>query len=180
MMTNKIWVVADWHLGHDKSLTWLNEQGLQYRPFPDIDTYHKELIQRHNALVQPEDKVYVLGDAAIKKPALSLVREFVGKKTLVLGNHDIFDTKDYLTAGFKNCRGVRVLPEFDCVLSHIPIHKDSLYIRKTEFINVHGHLHDNRVRCSGIIDARYICVSVDQTNFAPVNLEETLKNGSVC
>ena len=165
-----IWVVGDWHLGHDKSLTWLDSDGNRCRPFDSIELYHETLIKNHNQLVRPEDRVYVLGDAVIKKYALSLVREFNGKKTLIAGNHDIFDTKEYLSAGFKNVRGVRVLTEHSVILSHIPLHPDSLYNNHCgQMTNYHGHLHGERVINTGRedYDFRYKCVSVEQTDYSP-------------
>jgi calcineurin-like phosphoesterase family protein len=170
---SRIWLVADWHLGHDKSLTWEHDDGTRCRPFDTIGEYHNILIENHNALVSDDDRVYVLGDAVIKKSALSLVREFKGKKTLISGNHDIFSTKEYLAAGFKNVRGVRVLTEYSAILSHIPIHPDSLTNRKLgQMINYHGHLHSFQVElCTDhIVDDRYRCVSVEQTNYCPVLL----------
>jgi len=169
---SKIWLVADWHLGHAKSLTWTKEDGSLCRPFESIERYHDILIHKHNSLVSDEDRVYVLGDAVIKKYALSLIREFRGKKTLIAGNHDIFETKEYLDAGFKNVRGVRVLTEHNAVLSHIPLHPDSLVNRHCgQMINYHGHLHSDVVTLScGKIDDRYRCVSVEQTDYFPVLL----------
>ena len=68
------------------------------------------------------------------------------------------------------------------ILSHIPVHVESL----GRFgVNIHGHLHANRVmRIRGVdvksgevlysneIDPRYHCVCVEQTDFAPISLEE--------
>jgi calcineurin-like phosphoesterase family protein len=178
---SKIWVVADWHLGQDNMLTWVNEDGTKCRPFDSLDVYHETIIRLHNELVMPEDKVYVLGDAVIKKPVLQLVREFNGKKTLVSGNHDIFSTKEYLAAGFKNVRGIKVLTEHAATLSHIPLHPDSLNNRKCgQMINIHGHTHGYRVQkeVGGVLryidDNRYKCVSMEQTEYKPRLIEEVL------
>jgi calcineurin-like phosphoesterase family protein len=73
------------------------------------------------------------------------------------------------------------------ILSHIPVHSDSL----GRFgVNIHGHTHSNRVRkargvdaktgevlYSDEIDPRYHCVCVEQTpDFAPILFEDVLKN----
>jgi calcineurin-like phosphoesterase family protein len=164
-----IWLNADLHLGHDKSLTWENDDGTRCRPFDTIGGYHETVIKNHNLVVKPEDRVYFLGDAVIKKYALDLIREFNGKKTLIAGNHDIFDTKEYLAAGFKNVRGVRVLTEYSVILSHIPVHPDSLINGKVgQMTNYHGHLHGGIVQLrDGYPDLRYRCVSVEHTNYHP-------------
>jgi hypothetical protein len=73
------------------------------------------------------------------------------------------------------------------ILSHIPLHSDSM----GRFgVNIHGHLHANRVRkargvdsktgeilYSDKIDPRYHCVCVEQTpDFAPILFEDVIKN----
>ena len=59
------------------------------------------------------------------------------------------------------------------ILSHIPIHEDSL----GRFgVNIHGHLHANRVKKDGVIDPRYHSVCVEQTpDYAPILFEDVLK-----
>jgi calcineurin-like phosphoesterase family protein len=64
------------------------------------------------------------------------------------------------------------------ILSHIPIHPESLGRFGT---NIHGHLHSNRVMQTGfngkvtdIIDTRYHCVCVEQTDFKPILFERVL------
>jgi calcineurin-like phosphoesterase family protein len=72
------------------------------------------------------------------------------------------------------------------ILSHIPLHSDSL----GRFgVNIHGHLHANRVMkargayadtgeviYSNNIDTRYHCVCVEQTpDFAPILFEDVIK-----
>jgi len=65
------------------------------------------------------------------------------------------------------------------ILSHIPVHPESL----GRFgVNIHGHLHANRVMrdlavCGrdNVIDTRYHCVCVEQTDFAPILFEDVVK-----
>jgi len=92
-----------------------------------------------------------------------------GTKVLIKGNHDLFPLDDYLPH-FKDVRGSHVLSGM--ILTHIPVHPDSLDRWQA---NIHGHLHSERVlRPDGQPDLRYHCVSVEQTGFAPVALEEVL------
>jgi calcineurin-like phosphoesterase family protein len=62
------------------------------------------------------------------------------------------------------------------ILSHIPIHSDSLGRFGT---NIHGHLHANRVKAEVWgeyeIDTRYHCVCVEQTDFRPILFEDVIK-----
>jgi calcineurin-like phosphoesterase family protein len=58
------------------------------------------------------------------------------------------------------------------ILTHIPIHPESL----GRFgVNIHGHLHSNRVMVNGEIDVRYHSVCVEQTDFAPILFEDVIK-----
>src|ERR1019366_2244498 len=81
---------------------------------------------------------------------------------LVRGNHDIFSTDLYLQAGFDEIYGVRVFD--DMILSHVPLHPDC--VTKRFNVNVHGHEH-----CNYFDDPRYLCVSVEQTNYGPLPIE---------
>jgi calcineurin-like phosphoesterase family protein len=59
------------------------------------------------------------------------------------------------------------------ILSHIPIHEESLGRFGT---NIHGHLHANRVMKKKVVDVRYHCVCVEQTpDFAPILFEDVIK-----
>ena len=65
------------------------------------------------------------------------------------------------------------------ILSHIPIHSDSLGRFGT---NIHGHLHSNRVMVTDpfghrppMVDVRYHCVCVEHTDFAPILFEDVVK-----
>jgi len=71
------------------------------------------------------------------------------------------------------------------ILSHIPVHEASI----GRFgVNIHGHLHASRVKRARGVDAktgeilyskendvRYHCVCVEQTDFAPILLEDVYK-----
>jgi calcineurin-like phosphoesterase family protein len=137
------------------------------------------MIERHNAKVKEQDTVYFLGDVVINKKYLELVKRMNGRKILVRGNHDIFGDELYYDAGFEQIHGVRVFVD-KFILSHIPLHPDCVTERFR--VNVHGHLHANEVKLSAIdmdtnttkqyIDPRYLCVCVEQTDFAPLHFDE--------
>jgi calcineurin-like phosphoesterase family protein len=105
-----------------------------------------------------------------------------GDKVLIRGNHDIFKDDEYRQY-FRELRAYHVLSGM--ILSHIPLHADSLGRFGT---NIHGHLHANRVRKARGVDARtgeilysdendvrYHCVCVEQTpDFAPILFEDVV------
>jgi calcineurin-like phosphoesterase family protein len=173
---SRIFVASDHHFGHPNILNFKREDGSLIRGavFKNSHEHDEVIIAKHNAVVLPQDHVYFLGDVAINRRFLPLVTRMMGHKRLVRGNHDIARTKEYLDNGFDEIYGVRVFRPQDqqgktgFILSHIPLHPRSVpkWAR-----NVHGHTHANIVRDdNGHPDPRYICVSLEHTDYAPVLL----------
>lgn len=134
---------------------------------------NEHMIAQHNKVVKPQDRVYMLGDFCFHKRDLAVLSRMNGRKVLIKGNHDKLDLKDYLPY-FDDIRGCH---QFDgMILSHIPIHPDSLGRWGT---NVHGHTHANVVYKGGtkIPDPRYYCVCVEQLDdYTPISLEQLKQN----
>jgi len=153
-------VISDLHLGHDLLCSEIAGDGK--RPFDSSEEMNEQLIENWNRAVRDGDKVYVLGDVAIKKKFIPLMNRMKGTKRLVLGNHDIFDIKkDYLPY-FKRVCAYKVWDNM--IFSHIPIHRDSLKNRWR--LNVHGHLHMNKVE-----DSRYFNACVEQIDYTPLDIQ---------
>lgn len=173
-------LISDTHFGHEKTCTvFKREDGSPLRPFASAEEMDEFMIRAWNDRVRPNDKVYHLGDVVINRKFLHVLGRLNGDKVLIRGNHDIFRLEDY-TQYFRDVRGYDV--KNGMILSHIPVHVESLARFGT---NIHGHLHANRVmRIRGVdvksgellysneIDPRYHCVCVEQTDFAPISLEE--------
>jgi calcineurin-like phosphoesterase family protein len=175
-----VFIVSDQHFGHANICKFLREDGTKLRPWDDVAEMDEHLVKVHNEKVKPTDKVYFLGDVLINRRAFSTIGRLNGDKVLVRGNHDIFPDDEYQEY-FRALRAYHVLSGM--ILSHIPVHPDSL----GRFgVNIHGHLHANRVKkargvdvktgtvlYSDMIDPRYHCVCVEQLpDFAPIALEE--------
>lgn len=80
------WFTSDTHWAHDKVL------GFDNRPWATIEEHDEALIQNWNAVVQPGDVVYHLGDVSWHKRLLDieiLLGRLHGTKILILGNHDV-------------------------------------------------------------------------------------------
>lgn len=173
-MSKKIFVCADTHWGH-AGVCRFEVDGVKIRPWTDPVIMDQEMIENWNSVVGPHDRVYCLGDWAMKRQFISTAAQLNGKKVLVKGNHDIFDLADYKPY-FEDVRayvvGGQVGSGNRYIMSHIPIHPGSL----DRFdINIHGHLHTRRVlKENGDIDTRYLCVSVEQTDFKPILLDTVL------
>jgi calcineurin-like phosphoesterase family protein len=159
-MTN-IWFMADPHYGHQGVTKFLNKDGSKLRPWDSVEEMDEALVENHNAVVKPKDKVYILGDVVINRKALKTLALLKGDLILVKGNHDIFKLEDY-TPYFRDIRAYCVIDNL--ISSHIPLHPES----KGRFRgNIHGHLHSNKLE-----DPWYQCVSMEQINYTPIAFEE--------
>ena len=163
-----IFLYSDPHFSHENICRFLREDGTKVRPFDNAAEMDEELVKRWNEVIQVQDKVYVLGDVVMHKNNMPILKRLNGHKRLVRGNHDIYSTKEYMKY-FEDIHGVRVLE--DMILSHIPLHVDS--ITKRFNTNVHGHLHTAFVKdANGLPDSRYHCVCVEQTDYRPLSVDE--------
>ena len=171
-----VWFTSDTHFGH---ALFVKSSGSEppLRPFASVEEMDETLVERWNAVVKPGDRVYHLGDVAMRKPCIATVGRCNGKKILIRGNHDIFRMRDYAPY-FEDLRAYKIYPAHGIICSHIPVHPRQLGARFGR--NVHGHLH------AGFIpdplypeyavrpDPRYRNVCVEQTNYRPISLEEIL------
>ena len=178
-----VFLTSDTHFGHAGVCRFTEADGVtKIRPWIDPDEMDEEMIRRWNDRVRPSDKVYHLGDVVINRKALKTLHRLNGNKVLIRGNHDIFSDEEY-REHFRELRAYHVMNGM--ILSHIPVHEASLGRFGT---NIHGHLHASRVKkargvdaktgtvlYSDEIDPRYHCVCVEQTDFAPILLEDVYK-----
>lgn len=161
------WFISDTHFGHANILNFKDKKGNPLRPFKDVHEMDSEMVLRWLDKVHPEDKVYHLGDVAMKQKCLKPLEMCTGRKTLIAGNHDIFNDKFYRKY-FDNIRAYKIYPKHGIIFSHIPVHPSQLEYRFTW--NVHGHLHSNYLD-----DPRYINICVEQTDYAPISFDDILK-----
>jgi calcineurin-like phosphoesterase family protein len=169
-MSKNAFLISDTHFGHSNILTFTkDESGELLRPgFANVDEMNEHMVDQWNKTVTPNDKVYHLGDVCMSHKLLHIIDRLNGRKILIKGNHDVFKLSQYAPY-FSDIRAYSQLGKF--ILSHIPIHPES--IGRWAEGNIHGHLHHRRVMLNkNEIDRRYICVSVEHTNYAPIAFEE--------
>ena len=177
-----VFLVSDTHFGHKGVCHFTRNDGVtKLRPFDTPEEMDEFMVEAWNARVKPTDKVYHLGDVVINRKALGIMRRLNGDKVLIRGNHDIFRDEEYREY-FRELRAYHVMNGM--ILSHIPVHAESL----GRFgVNIHGHLHANRVKRARGVDAktgevlysdendvRYHCVCVEHTDFAPILFEDVI------
>ena len=171
-----VFLVSDTHFGHAGVCRFTRRDGItKLRPWDSAEEMDEEMVRRWNDRVGPNDKVYHLGDVVMSRKSLAIMDRLNGDKVLIRGNHDIFPDEDYRKY-FRELRAYHVMNGM--ILSHIPIHSESL----GRFgVNIHGHTHADRVMRSlaisgrsNIVDVRYHCVCVEQTDFAPILFEDVV------
>ena len=162
-------LISDTHFGHGNILTFLRDDGSKLRHFSSVEEMDETLVDNWNNTVGKNDKVYHLGDVVINKKYLHILDRLNGDKVLIKGNHDIEKLCKFANY-FRDVRAYHVLDKM--LLSHIPIHEESLSRWKA---NIHGHLHHRVVMKNGKPDKRYFNVSVECINYTPIAFEEIRK-----
>lgn len=163
-MKNQTWFIGDWHFGHTNII------GFCDRPFTELNHMNEGLIDLHNAVVKPNDTVYVLGDVAFGRKNLHYVKRMNGNKRLILGNHDVYGMEEYKEVGFNKIYGMKEYTDKETgmcfIMTHAPIHP--MQLERRYATNIHGHLHTHDVK-----DDRYVNVNIDRVGaYVPVNIEE--------
>lgn len=78
------WFTSDLHLGHENIISFCD------RPYSSLEEMNDALIDNWNSVVDPDDRVWVLGDLAMGqlRHTVPLLGRAHGTKILVAGNHD--------------------------------------------------------------------------------------------
>lgn len=156
---NRVFVTSDTHFGHKNIIKFEPV----HRPFASIEEHDRALVERWNAVVNPKDTVWHLGDVFFGTNGHHVLAALHGYKKLVLGNHDHYPIAVYQQY-FSKIAGAA---EYGgCILTHVPIHECQLH-RYAK--NIHGHMH-----AKSVPDPRYVCVSVEHTGLAPVLMKSVL------
>ena len=115
----KNYYIADLHFGHERILSFDN------RPFLSEEEMEQEQICRWNAVVEPGDTVYIIGDFCWKVEAdwLRILAKLKGNKVLIKGNHDLKRVSDKLKKQFQDVRDIKIIMDgkYSVVMCHYPL-----------------------------------------------------------
>ena len=171
----RIFVTSDWHFGHDREFVW------KPRGFNSVHEMNEALIERHNAIVQPDDDVYCLGDCMLgnNEVGLKFIKQLKGNIHIIRGNHDTDVRMDL----YPICWNVVEVCEAKYLkynklhffLCHYPtmtsnFEKDNNI--KGHLINLYGHTHQT----SNFYNDMPFCyhVGVDSHNCYPVLIDNII------
>lgn len=159
----RIFVTSDLHLGHYNIIRYCK------RPFDSLDDMNNTLVNNWNSTISKNDKVYFLGDLAFGRNSSTdyWLRKLNGNIIFFKGNHDYSANIDFInftTLTFCN------IPFF---LTHDPADVPADW----EGWVIHGHHHNNHPDDYPFInyDRKTINVSVELTNYKPVNMNTLLR-----
>ena len=157
-----VYFTSDHHFGHSGARSFYR------RPFASVAAMDREMIERWNATVKPDDEVWHLGDFAVRQsPARveALLSELHGQKHLIAGNND--DTAVTACTGWKSVQPYAELTAdgMTLILCHYPFRTWRDMGKRA--INLHGHSH-GRLKPQ----PRQFDVGVDVRDFRPMRLAE--------
>ena len=161
-----IFVISDTHFGHANMLKFVRADGTLVRPFTSLEEVDELMVDRWNSTIRDNDIVYHLGDVYMHDGHRHLAR-LRGRKRLILGNHDN-GKSSYIQCHFQKVLMWRMFPEFDCVLTHVPIHESGMY--KVQY-NLHGHIHEKPSPTS-----RHVNCSVEIMDYTPRSIEQIISD----
>ena len=134
--------IADTHFGHRNCIRY------DSRPFETIEEHDDALIANWNAVVMPEDHVYVVGDFAYKnsRPVSEYISKLHGSIHLIRGNHD--KRSEEYEKNFVSCHDILTVKDLfhgeprPVILCHywIPF---APHQRHGAFV-LHGHTHRSK------------------------------------
>ena len=158
-----LFLISDHHFGHVNILTFRTLAGDPLRSFDDINHMNEHIVDKHNSVVKPSDKVYFGGDLGMKGAIAKYLPRMNGHKRLILGNHDYPDMSLY-TPYFDAIYSYRILDRM--MLTHIPIHSYSI---GKNHANIHGHTHD---KSQGLLGPKYFNICCEALDYTPIALED--------
>lgn len=132
-----VWFTSDHHFGHERII------GYSGRPFKNVEEMNEAFVYNWNAIVQPGNIVYYLGDLAFLRPDTvpALVKRLRGQIHLIRGNHDRFlkdKKREFGFAWVGDYKEVKV-GEQKIVLCHYPFL--TWNGRNRGSWSLHGHCH---------------------------------------
>lgn len=166
------WFTSDMHYFHAKIIEYCQ------RPFFSVETMNTMMVANWNYAINDDDTVYVIGDVSFgtTEETQAILAQLVGRKVLVLGNHDKGRTKlQWMRLGFEQVVDFMdiQLGRFTPTLCHYPDNPATGHFLRLPSSNhqplLCGHVHDRwKVR------GKTINVGVDVWDFTPVSEEVIL------
>lgn len=150
---------------------------LSKRPYTTVEEMDKDLIEKWNKIVKPDEDVYHLGDFG----NYSILKHLNGKIHLILGNYERKDIEEgkitiqgLLELGFASVNSYLYIDNFNTELPEIKkiklVHEPSKCdVNDPEVFNLFGHIHALQ-RCKKF----GLDVGIDGFHMSPIGEEEII------
>ena len=176
MNETKIWISSDHHFDHKNILKYQAHT----RPYSDVQEMNEGIIRQHNALVEPNDEVYFLGDFAFTgdtDKVCTWLDRMNGKKHFVFGNHDKIMRNDEIRKRFVWMKdyhelkipGRKKMPAI--VMSHYPFYSWNRMHHGA--LHFYGHTHG---AVPTMMSGRGRDIGLDTNNCYPLNVASLIKS----
>ncbi|MCR5331794.1 MAG: metallophosphoesterase [Lachnospiraceae bacterium] len=167
--------IADLHFGHKNVINF------DHRPFSDVEEMDRIMISLWNGRVQPEDDVYIIGDFCYRsgKDPEWYLNQLMGKKHLILGNHDRAVTENENAKSlFASIHELQVIADQgeEICLCHYPLAE--WYKSRHGSWHIYGHIHGNRDEVYDFMRTRERALNAAAciNNYMPVSFKELVRN----
>ncbi len=166
IITGNLFFTSDLHFGHKNIIKYCD------RPYKNTHEMNKDLIERWNDVVKPDDTVINLGDVCFGNPEKYLSR-LNGRHILIIGNHDKKRFSKLYDEAY-NYTSIKI-GTYNVFLHHRPIgvkdplergrdiYRDIIRLSKDYDYIVCGHIHEKWVS-----NKRNLNVGVDVWGFSPI------------
>jgi len=165
--------IADCHFNHKAIISF------DSRPFLNVNSMNRAMIQSWNFTVNENDDIYIVGDLIFEgdmEPA-EILKALKGKKHLIIGNHDSWMMQDNKLISYFESVDKYMEIEDDCervVLCHYPILEWNGYYRGTWQISGHIHLSQGKVFEYIRNEDKLLNAGAVITMYRPVTLKELI------
>ena len=132
----RTWFTSDLHFGHRNIIGYCG------RPWGTVEAMNAGLIEGWNAVVAPEDRVYVLGDFSLHGRADAVAMwlgMLKGEKHLVRGNHD--DKRTYRNPVLVGWASVSLSLDLSVDGVNVRLNHHPLVDWRGPRLLLHGHSH---------------------------------------
>lgn len=175
---SNIWLTSDWHFCHNQKFIY------EPRGFNSIEEMNNTIIKNHNAVVAPEDNIYVLGDLMLgdNEKAREYIEQLNGKIHVIRGNHctdkrwnKIYPTISNIEEMCGWAHGIHYR-KYNFYLSHFPTLTGNLEAESLHqcTLNLFGHTHSKDMFYE---DRPYMFnVALDAHNCYPVLLDDIIEH----
>lgn len=164
----KTFFISDLHFGHANIIKY------ESRPFESVEDMDNQMIQKWNAKVTKNDRVFILGDLSFHKDHKAIekiVLKLDGNKILIEGNHDHVLLKE-LREQLQSTPYKRIkVEDKHFILFHYPI--ESWDYKHHGSIQLYGHVH-SKAEIITLRENQYN-VSAEVLDYEPCTIEKVIE-----